>query len=201
MQRLLAGYRAFRAQRWPHERALYEALAQGQAPRLLVIGCSDSRVDPATIFGAGPGELFVVRNVANLVPPHDQGDGLHGTSAAIEYAVKVLRVRTILVMGHARCGGVAAALTGQVGSEMRFLKSWIDLLAPARLQCEAVPDSQTALEREGVKLSIARLATFPFVAEALAEKTLAIEGARFDIADGGLEVLDHETGQFVEIGG
>lgn len=200
MQRLLEGYRAFRAQRWPHEKALYEALSQGQAPRLLVIGCSDSRVDPATIFGAGPGELFVIRNVANLAPPFDQGEGLHGTAAAIEYAVKVLHVRTILVLGHARCGGVAAALSGTVGQDMRFLRSWIALMEPARLICEAVPDNQTALERESIKLSIARLMTYPFVADAVAARALAIEGARFDIAEGQLEVLDHVSGAFINLG-
>jgi carbonic anhydrase len=199
MQRLLSGYRSFREQRWPQERALYEALSHGQTPRLLVIGCSDSRVDPGTIFGAGPGELFVIRNVANLVPPFDQGEGLHGTSAAIEYAVKVLQVRTILVMGHARCGGVAAALSGNVGPEMRFLRSWIDLLEPARLVCQAVADNQTALERESIRLSLSRLCTFPFVTEAMAEGRLALEGARFDIADGHLEVLDQTSGDFVTL--
>lgn len=199
MKRLIEGYKTFRDQRWPQERALYEALAQGQAPRLLVIGCSDSRVDPATIFGAGPGELFVIRNVANLVPPFDQGEGLHGTSAAIEYAVKVLKVRTILVMGHAGCGGVQAALSGDVGDDMRFLRSWIELLAPARLVCLPAPDSQTALERESIKLSLQRLLTFPFVAEAVAAKSLALEGARFDIADGHLEVLDPVSGGFVTL--
>lgn len=199
MQRLLAGYRAFRDQRWPREKALYEALANGQTPRLLVIGCCDSRVDPATIFGAGPGELFVIRNVANLAPPFDQGEGLHGTAAAIEYAVKVLGVRTILVLGHARCGGVAAALSGKVGDDMRFLQSWIALMEPARLVCEAVPDSQTALERESIKLSLSRLMSFPFIADAVQAGTLALEGARFDIADGHLEVLDHGSGDFVTL--
>lgn len=200
MKRLLEGYRAFRDERWPRERALYEALAQGQAPRLLVIGCSDSRVDPATIFGAGPGELFVIRNVANLVPPFDQGEGLHGTSAAIEYAVKVLHVRTILVMGHAQCGGVQAALTGGVGEDMRFLRSWIDLLTPARLVCEALPDTQTALERESIKVSLQRLMTFPFVRAAVEAGVLALEGARFDIADGGLELWDAATDRFTTLG-
>jgi carbonic anhydrase len=199
MQRLLSGYRAFRDQRWPQERALYEALAQGQTPRLLVIGCSDSRVDPATIFGAGPGELFVIRNVANLVPPFDQGEGLHGTSAAIEYAVKVLKVRTILVMGHAGCGGVQAALSGGVGSDMRFLRSWIELLEPARLECEALPNGQEALERASIKLSLDRLMTFPFVADGVANGALSLEGARFDIADGRLEVLDPASGAFVSL--
>jgi carbonic anhydrase len=131
MQRLLNGYKAFREQRWPKERALYGALAeQGQSPRMLVIACCDSRVDPATIFDSGPGELFIVRNVANLVPPYEQGEGLHGTSAAIEFAVRKLRVRTILVLGHAQCGGVSAALAAEPDPSDIFIAPWIELLAP-----------------------------------------------------------------------
>jgi carbonic anhydrase len=199
MQRLLQGYRLFREERWPRERALYAALAEGQAPRLLVIACSDSRVDPATIFGAGPGELFVVRNVANLVPPFDQGEGLHGTSAAIEYAVRTLKVRTILVMGHARCGGVAAALDDAVDPDSVFLRAWIDLLAPARQRMARGPDRASGLERESIKLSLERLVQFPFVAAALEAGALALVGARFDIADGRLELLDQTTGLFTEL--
>lgn len=206
MQRLLTGYRAFRDQRWPKERALYAALAQqGQSPRMLVIACSDSRVDPATIFDAGPGELFIVRNVANLVPPYEQGEGLHGTSAAIEFAVRKLGVRTILILGHAQCGGVAAALTPEAEPDDQFISPWIALMEPARARCachppDAARDPQTALEHESIKLSIERLLTFPFVAEAVARGDLALEGAHFGIADGHLEVLDRENGVFRALG-
>ena len=206
MQRLLNGYKAFREQRWPKERALYAALAQqGQSPRMLVIACSDSRVDPATIFDAGPGELFIVRNVANLVPPYEQGEGLHGTSAAIEFAVRRLSVRTILILGHAQCGGVAAALTPQQDEDDQFIRPWIALIEPARARCAChAPasgrDPQTALEHESIKLSIERLLTFPFVAQAVAGGGLALEGAHFGIADEQLELLDRETGEFRALG-
>lgn len=203
MKRLVNGYKAFREQRWPKERALYAALAeQGQSPRMLVIACSDSRVDPATIFDAGPGELFIVRNVANLVPPYEQGEGLHGTSAAIEFAVRKLGVRTILILGHAQCGGVAAALTDQADDDDQFIRPWIALMEPARARCACHPpradarDPQIALEHESIKLSIERLLTFPFVAQAVADGVLALEGAHFGIADGHLELLDRESGEF-----
>ena len=202
MQRLMAGYRTFREQRWPKERALYAALAQGQAPRMLVIACCDSRVDPATIFDAGPGELFIVRNVANLVPPFEQGEGLHGTSAAIEFAVRRLKVKTILILGHAQCGGVAEALTPTELDEDSFIRPWIALLDPAKERCRhcAGGDAQTALEHESIKLSIERLLSFPFVAEAVEGGQLALEGAHFGIADGHLEFLDRENGQFFPLG-
>ncbi|MBU6406348.1 MAG: carbonic anhydrase [Alphaproteobacteria bacterium] len=198
MQRLLSGYRRFRAERWPKERALYRALAAGQTPRLLVIACSDSRVDPATIFAAEPGELFIIRNVANVVPPFVNDGGLHAASAAIEFAVKKLKVRTILVMGHAACGGVSAALSEDRDADSPFLAAWIDLIAPAKARCAACSDGdlQTALERENVKLSLERLLTFPFVAEAASDGRLALEGARFGIQDGKLEIYDAIEGVF-----
>jgi carbonic anhydrase len=145
-----------------------------------------------------PGEIFVVRNVANLVPPFEaKSAGLHGTSAAIEYAVTHLKVRTILVLGHARCGGVTAALGDETNEDHSFLTRWLDLIDPpirhlARMQ----GDPQTALERESVRLSLGRLMTFPFVAQAVGEDGLTLEGARFDIADGSLEMLDRGTGTF-----
>jgi len=198
MQRLLSGYRQFRQERWPKERALYQALAAGQTPRMLVIACADSRVDPATIFAAEPGELFILRNVANVVPPFVNDGGLHAASAAIEFAVKKLNVRTILVMGHAACGGVTAALSDERDDDSPFLAAWIDLIAPAKarcVHCEGV-DPQTALERENVKLSLERLMTFPFVAQAVQEGRLKLEGMRFGIEDGRLEVFDAASGTF-----
>jgi len=202
MQRLMAGYRTFRDQRWPKERALYAALAQGQAPRMLVIACCDSRVDPATIFDAGPGELFIVRNVANLVPPYEQGEGLHGTSAAIEFAVRRLKVKTVLILGHAQCGGVSEALVPSDEGGDEFIRPWIALLDQGKHRCRhcAPEEAQTALEHESIKLSIERLLSFPFVAEAVAAGTLALEGAHFGIADGHLEFLDRENGRFFPLG-
>lgn len=198
MQRLIEGYRAFRAGRWPEERAHYEELAKGQAPEYLVISCCDSRVDPATIFGVRPGELFVVRNVANIVPPYEEGGGFHGTSAAISFAVLALNVRYIVVMGHAQCGGVKAALdtTGETAAPLPFLSQWIDLITPAVGRCAQEHDPQTALEREAVKLSLERLMTFPFITQRVTAGTLSLEGARFGIADGQLEWLDKASGEF-----
>jgi carbonic anhydrase len=200
MQKLLSGYRRFRAKGWIEQRALFEQLAQGQTPRILVIACSDSRVDPAQIFDVAPGELFVVRNVAALVPPCEQGEGLHGTSAAIEFAIQALGIKTILVMGHAKCGGVAAAIErGRWGSKataatgkMSFVDAWIDLLTPV-VQTYGVDDLAQA-ERGSVELSLKNLLTFPFVQEKLSAGALELVGARFDISSGALDVFDTNGG-------
>lgn len=200
MNRLIDGYRAFRAGRWPQERAHYEALAQrGQSPEYLVIACSDSRADPATIFNAAPGELFVVRNVAGIVPPFEADIGHHGTSAAIAFAVLQLKVRSILVLGHAQCGGIAAALDDDLAKSVPFLGSWIELLGPAREHSAHIRDPaarQVAMERDGIRLSLEHLMSFPFVAERVRAGALSLAGARFGIADGKLELLDPATGEF-----
>jgi carbonic anhydrase len=200
MDRLIAGYREFRKSRWPAERARYADLAEnGQKPRALVIACSDSRSDPATIFNAGPGELFVIRNVAAIVPPYEIDSAHHGTSAAIAFAVLNLNVSEILVMGHAQCGGVAAALDHSISDGVPFLKTWIDLLAPAVDAVSAHADAHAALERESVKLSLERLMEFPFIAERVRAGSLSLHGARFGIADGKLEILDPKTATFVTV--
>jgi carbonic anhydrase len=200
MDKLLAGYTRFRARRWIEQRELFEHLADGQTPGTLVIACSDSRVDPAQIFDVAPGELFVVRNVAALVPPCEQGEGLHGTSAAIEFAIEGLGIKTILVMGHARCGGVAAAVSrGRWGSKasagaakMTFVNAWIDLLAPV---VDALGGADlAAAERASVELSLSNLMTFPFVAEKVATGTVSLAGARFNIATGELDLFNAQSG-------
>jgi carbonic anhydrase len=197
---LLEGYRRYKAARWPELRALHRYLAErGQNPRVLVIACSDSRVDPATIFDVGPGELFVIRNVANLAPPYEQGGGYHGASAAIEFAVEHLKVETILVLGHAQCGGVKAAL-GERRADSPFLDAWLGLLNPAKARLAGHEgDLETALEYESIRQTLENLRTFPFVKAAIEERGLALEGARYGVADGGLEVLDPKTGVFVAI--
>lgn len=203
MQRLIKGYREFRKRRWPAERAHYEALAaKGQKPEYLLIACSDSRSDPATIFGAHPGEFFVVRNIAAVVPPYDTTEGLYGTRSAIAYAVLALKVRNIVVMGHAQCGGVAAAVDPQSAAGIPFVKEWVDLIEPAIARVPDHghgPDGHTMAEREAVKLSVERLSAYPFVAERMTAGTLQIDGARFGIADGVLEVLNKETGEFAAV--
>jgi carbonic anhydrase len=199
MNRLIEGYRRFRAETWPEARARFEELAAvGQRPHTLVIACSDSRVDPAVIFGAGPGELFVIRNVANLVPPFEPDSAYHGTSAALEFGVRVLQVSQILVMGHAMCGGVAALLNGAPPEARDFVPTWMRIAAEARrrvLECTPVEAAQEACELEAVRVSLANLRTFPWVAEAEAEGRLVLHGAHFGVATGRLMVLG-EDGNF-----
>lgn len=198
MEHLIEGYRVYREQRWPELRALHRYLAdRGQAPQTLVIACADSRVDPATIFNAGPGELFVVRNVANLAPPFEDAPGFHGVSAAIEFAVKQLQVETILVLGHAQCGGVSAALQDRPRDPHSFLDAWISLLDKAKERISREDgDPHSALEHESIRVTLENLATFPFVRQAIETRGLKLVGARYGVADGSLELLDPETGAF-----
>jgi carbonic anhydrase len=204
MERLLQGYREFRQGRWPAERARYEELAdKGQKPEYLIIACGDSRSDPATIFNGRPGEFFVIRNVAAIVPPYEPNDETHhGTSAAIAFAVLALDVRNVLVMGHAQCGGVAAALNKDLATGIPFLQEWIALLDEAWAHSVHITDSvarHEAMERDCVRLSLQRLLSFPFVEERVRTGTLALHGARFGIADGKLEMLDQKTDTFVTV--
>ena len=196
---LTAGYRRFREQRWPQEHADYEALAAGQKPHTLVVACSDSRADPALIFDAAPGELFVVRNVANLVPPYQPDGQLHGVSAALEFGVRVLEVSRIVVMGHAYCGGVNAMLNGAPDTCRDFVAPWVAQAAPVvRLICESFPaeQSERLAEETVVRLSIENLRTFPWIAEREAAGKLKLHGAHFAIAEGRLYVLDEAEGTF-----
>lgn len=206
MDKLLDGYRRYRENRWPELRALNRYLAErGQEPKTLIIACSDSRVDPSTIFDMGPGEAFVIRNVANLAPPFEEGNGYHGTSAAIEFAVERLNVDTILVLGHAQCGGVAHAHALHRAcphtDNKSFLDSWVSLLNPAieRLEPKSDGNPLPDLERESIRVTVENLQTFPFVRRAMEERGMRLEGARYGVADGALEVLDASTGAFVPV--
>ncbi|MFA5119909.1 carbonic anhydrase [Zavarzinia sp.] len=204
MRQLIDGYRRFRAGHWPEYRDIYRELSRhGQKPPTLVIACSDSRVDPAVIFDAQPGEIFVVRNVANLVPPREQGEGQHGTSAALEFAVRVLKVDMILVLGHGDCGGIKASLIGDPLGDSEYLGKWIGLIEPAKARLEHLdpedPVSRDRLEFESIRLSLDRLMTFPFVAQAVAAGHLTLEGARFRVFDGRLEWLDKTSGEFSRV--
>jgi len=198
MEHLIEGYRVYRKTRWPELRALHHELAvHGQSPKTLVIACADSRVDPATIFNAGPGQLFVVRNVANLAPPFEDTPGRHGVSAAIEFAVMQLKVETILVLGHAQCGGVIAALQDRPRDPNSFLDTWIGLLDTAKARIEpSCENPHVALEYESIRVTLENLMSFPFVAKAVAERGLKLVGARYGVADGGLELMDAVSGQF-----
>jgi len=197
---LLSGYRRFREETWPQQRARFEALAaSGQKPHTMVVACSDSRVDPQMIFSAAPGELFVVRNVANLVPPYMPDAAFHGTSAAVEFAVQVLGVARIVVMGHALCGGVRALLEGTPEGAGDFVAGWIGIADRARataLRCDTPEEAQEACEHEAVRISLANLMTFPWVAEAVEAGRLRLRGAHFGVATGRLLVLDPATGEF-----
>ena len=200
---LVAGYGRFREQGWAEERERWARLAEGQSPKVMVIACSDSRTDPAMVFDTSPGEIFVVRNVANLVPPFETGGGRHGVSAALEFAVTQLKVEEVVVMGHGMCGGVHASLTDRFAQadpgEGGFIAHWIDLLDEARDRIVAEhgtgEDAVHALELETVRVSIANLRTFPFVEEAEAAGQLKLHGAWFSIRQGVLWVMD-ENGTF-----
>ena len=200
---LIEGYYRFRGTDWQAERERWSELATGQSPKVMVIACSDSRVDPATIFGSRPGEVFVVRNVANLVPPCEPTAGRHGVSAALEFAVTKLGIEEIVVLGHGACGGINAALTQSLaGSDLGdggFVANWISLLDEARERVVAEhgtgAEGQMALEQEGVRTSMANLMTFDFVRERVEAGTLTIHGAVFAIADGKLRVLE-DSGRF-----
>ncbi len=186
MDPLVEGYRRFRAETWPAERARYEALAHwGQSPETMVIACSDSRVDPQTVFGAVPGELFVVRNVAALVPPYEPDARYHGTSAALEFGVKVLKVARLVVLGHGQCGGVRAMVYGAPPQARDFIASWVEIGKPALAAAgEAVEGRLGRIEAEVVRLSLANLKTFPWIAEAAAAGRLALQGYLFDVHTG-----------------
>ncbi len=221
---LVARFASWRALSYEPNRIWIARLAEdGQHPRTMVVSCCDSRVETVRMFGAEPGDLFVVRNVANLVPPYLPDHSHHGTSAAVEYAVTVLKVAHILVVGHSNCGGVAAcdALWGSAEQgrgfdpetecdddghgrgEGGFIARWIEMLRPGWERVRAQePDParrQTALEHEAVRTSIANLESFPFVARAVAEERLSLHGAWVDIHAGELYALDPVTGQFAPV--
>ena len=202
MNRLIEGYRQFRATAWPAERDRFETLARdGQSPETMVIACSDSRVAPERVFGSAPGELFVVRNVAGLVPPYQPDAGYHGTSAALEYAVRVLKVARIVVLGHAQCGGVRVMLEGAPKEAQDFVEPWMHLAAPAMMALPTGASGDDALNRceeEVVKLSLENLRSFPWIAEAEAEGRLKLEGFRFSIRSGVLTRLAGD--RFVPVG-
>lgn len=196
---LEAGYRAFLEDRFVRERRRYETVAKGQSPETMVIGCCDSRVSPEVIFDASPGEIFVARNVANLVPPFERAGQYHGTSAALEFAVQMLKVKHIVVLGHARCGGVRAVADAAAPlSPGDFIGQWMSLIAPAveRVAAEGGTIDVRRLEFAAIELSLANLMTFPFVSALVERGRLQLHGAYFGVADGVLLVRDPETGAF-----
>ncbi len=205
---LIAGYRRFRNKDWTEQRDRWSELSEGQSPRVMVIACSDSRVDPAQIFDTSPGEIFVVRNVAALVPPFETTPGRHGVSAALEFAVQFLKVDEVMVMGHGLCGGCHAALTQSVAGQEKgrggFIADWIEMLDDVRAEVVAKygtegREAERAMEHEAVKVSLANLRSFPCVKEKEANGTLKLRGAFFAISDGILHLLDEASGQFAPV--
>ena len=185
------------------QRAVFERLAHtGQAPRTMVVACSDSRVDPTMIFNAEPGELFILRNVANLVPPYEPDSAFHATSAALEFAVRVLEVSDLIVMGHAMCGGIRVLLEGAPDPAGDFLLPWMRIAEPAkrRVLQRASADPQTECEQESVKLSLENLMTFPWIAQRVTEGRLTLSGTIFDIRSGVLTMLQPD-GAFAPVDG
>ena len=203
-QHLLNGYTAFIRGPYAEAEGKYKTLAKdGQTPATMVIACCDSRAAPETIFDSGPGELFVLRNVANLVPTYQPDGGQHGTSAGIEFAVKALEIANIVIMGHGRCGGIKAALAPDQSplDDGDFIGKWMSMLGglPEQVgqnELMTATERQTALERISIRNSIQNLRTFPYVAALEAEGKLAVHGAWFDISTGELWIMDAETGDF-----
>lgn len=201
---LIDGYRRFKASGWQEQRQRWSELAEAQNPKLMVIACSDSRVDPTIIFDTSPGEIFMVRNVANMVPPFETAPGHHGVSAALEFAVNQLEIPEIVVLGHQSCGGCAAALSqrfeNKAPGEGGFISDWMSLLDEARERVVAEhghgEEAIRALEFEAVKVSIANLRTFPCIPVRERAGKLRIHGAYFAVATGILHVLDEQSGRF-----
>lgn len=206
VKKLLAGFRRFQDRYYNSEKEnLSKPLSAGQSPKTLMISCCDSRVDPALLTDASPGELFVVRNVANLIPPFEDGNGFHGVSAAIEFAVVNLKVANIIILGHRRCGGIHSLVTGTQVREDGFVSKWMkiaDLAHQRILRRMPGADVDTicrACELESIVVSIENLNTFPFVQEALAQNSLQIMGIYFDLESGQLLTYDEFSRQFTQV--
>jgi carbonic anhydrase len=207
-QRLIEGYGAFAAGRLQREQDRYNELARaGQSPEVMVIGCCDSRVSPEVIFDARPGELFVVRNVANIIPPYSPDGQAHGVSAALEFGVGALRVKHIVVLGHAHCGGVKAfAQDSEPLGPGDFIGKWMQLMAPAAHKIAPMGGAEdhaaylTRLEQANIANSLDNLMTFPLLAKLIEKGKIATHGAYFGVASGDLSVLDKATGEFKPVG-
>jgi carbonic anhydrase len=205
-ERLVEGYQSFRSTRLPMEIARFQKLAAtGQQPEVMIICCCDSRVSPEVIFDAHPGELFVVRNVANLVPPYAPTSYIHGVSAALEFAVQVLKVKHIIVMGHSRCGGIRAFIEHRNRPNSGdFIDNWMSLITPAAkiLEIECSPahaDYHTRLEKASIVTTLQNLLTFPWIRDRAQTKELQLMGAYFDVATGYLSVCDPGGGAFTHV--
>lgn len=203
---LVQRYQGWRATAFTENRSWYRRLAEGgQHPRAMAIACCDSRVHVTSIFGADTGEFFVHRNIANLVPPYLPDGAQHGTSAAVEFAVNVLKVAHLVVVGHTNCGGVAgchAMCSGQapqLEEKTSFVGRWMDILRPGYERVRSLPEAEQVpeLERQAVVISLENLMTFPFIRDCLESGDLSLHGVIHDIAEGTLQEYNPETGNFV----
>ena len=204
--KLVAGFRKFRDRFFQEEGSVFTRLSsQGQRPKTLMIACSDSRVDPAILFSTSPGEVFVVRNVANLVPPFDSSDGYHGVSAAIEFAVVNLKVENILVLGHRQCGGIRSLFIPEEQNHGGYVSKWMNIAEPAKEKViKNFPDADLDLqckecEQISISISVKNLKTFPFILAAIKNRGLNIIGVYFDLEKGQLCYLDEVTDSFKDI--
>ena len=208
MDALIAGYRRFRAGYYEQNSSKFERLgAKGQKPQYMIIGCADSRVDPSINFDTGPGDVFMVRNVANVVPPYAPDGDHHGTSAALEFAMKGLEIPNIIILGHAKCGGIAALVDKEPGDAPAndFLDLWMSVARPARraafrvAEAVGVADDREKVcalcEKENVKVGINNLMSFPWIAERVAAGKVTLHGLYFDITKGELYRLG-DDGEF-----
>lgn len=201
---LLNGYKYFIQTGFAEKRSRYKKLAkEGQKPKILIISCCDSRTAPETIFNSYPGEIFVVRNIANQVPPFQPDSQYHGTSAALEFGVQKLDVKHIVVLGHARCSGVAATLDSESEplSESDFIGGWMKLLEKAKAEIEQITNldkeqKKRLLERSSIRYSLSNLRTFPWIKDKEEKGELSLHGAWFDIENGQLWIMDNSTGEF-----
>jgi carbonic anhydrase len=197
MKPLLDGYARFREGYWRQHQPVYAELAEkGQAPGVMVIACSDSRVSPEMIFDVAPGEIFVVRNVSNLVPPYAPDTGNHGTSAALEFAITALNVRMVVVLGHSQCGGIRALMRGPEGDHGDFIESWMAIAHKARARVCDAPDAPkdfaalcTLCERESIRDSLANLLSFPWIKSRVDSGALTLGGLHFNVQSGALEPI------------
>jgi carbonic anhydrase len=203
IKKLTAGFARFRAKYFEKHPELFDQLSrQGQSPNVMVVACCDSRVDPAIITDSDPGDLFVVRNVANLVPPCEMGGGYHGTSAALEFAVRTLEVKHIVILGHSQCGGIQSLLQGIKDPQGDFIIPWMAIAEEARQKINALhahaPDAtrQRACEQAAIQVSLRNLATFPWIRERVAQGTLHLHGWYFDIDRGVLLHYNCVTDRF-----
>lgn len=207
IDKLVKGYRRYRDGDYEQSRPLIEDLvARGQRPEIAVVACSDSRVDPAILFQADPGDLFMVRNVANLVPPMEEGGTYHGTSAALEFAVLGLGVRHIVVLGHAHCGGIKLMMEPDpYGGAFKYVPAWVSMLTAAHRRVLATmakaneAERVRACEQNAVLVSLENLTTFPWVRERVESGELQLHGLYVDIAGLSLSAYDWEAGKFMAV--